>query len=341
MGQSPPWKRTRSARRDPSPKMRGRKRERGHRQESPWPAAGPQWSGQWTPGRQRVGRDAPARGIFLPHIAKEERTGKETAMPKRSEKRDAARAAYVEKKSRGGKVNLRELAEELGVSYQTVRNWKAADGWDQALPPKKRGGQPGNRNSAGHKNAAGSHKGAPAGNRNAEKDGAYSTVFFDMLTPEEREILHGAPVQGREALEHEMKILKFREHKILAKISEYERAPEDALYLNSVTDMREPAGRGKDRKDGAAQQMGMYNKDSAFARVLKLQEALYKVQGRIAKIADSLRAMEENKERLALERERLEIMRIRATGRVEIGEDELAPEGEADRPELEGGGDIQ
>ena len=93
-------------------------------------------------------------------------------MPKRSEKRDAARAAYVEKKSRGGKVNLRELAEELGVSYQTVRNWKAADGWDQALPPKKRGGQPGNRNSAGHKNAAGSHKGAPAGNRNAEKDGA-------------------------------------------------------------------------------------------------------------------------------------------------------------------------
>ena len=262
-------------------------------------------------------------------------------MPKRSEKRDAARAAYVEKKSRGGKVNLRELAEELGVSYQTVRNWKAADGWDQALPPKKRGGQPGNRNSAGHKNAAGSHKGAPAGNRNAEKDGAYSTVFFDMLTPEEREILHGAPVQGREALEHEMKILKFREHKILAKISEYERAPEDALYLNSVTDMREPAGRGKDRKDGAAQQMGMYNKDSAFARVLKLQEALYKVQGRIAKIADSLRAMEENKERLALERERLESMRIRATGRVEIGEDELAPEGEADMPELEGGGDIQ
>ena len=80
-------------------------------------------------------------------------------MPKRSEKRDAARAAYVEKKSRGGKVNLRELAEELGVGYQTIRNWKGADGWDRALPPKKRGGQPGNRNSAGHKNAAGSHKG--------------------------------------------------------------------------------------------------------------------------------------------------------------------------------------
>ena len=30
--------------------------------------------------------------------------------------------------------------------------------------------------------------------------------------------------RGGRALEHEMKILKFREHKILAKISEYERA---------------------------------------------------------------------------------------------------------------------
>lgn len=280
-------------------------------------------------------------GDTLPHIAKEERTGKEAAMPKRSEKRDAARAAYAEKKSRGGKVNLRELAEELGVGYQTIRNWKGADGWDRAMPPKKRGGQPGNRNSAGHKNAAGSHRGAPAGNRNAEKDGAYSTVFFDMLTPEERELVHSAPVQGREALEHEMQILKFREHRILTRIAEYEAAPEEALYLNSVTDMREPAGRGKDRKDGATQQMGMYQKDSAFARILKLQEALYKVQGRIAKIADSLRAMEENRERLDLERERLEIMRIRATGRVEIGDgDEGPPEDGEDGPDPGGDGDA-
>ena len=238
-------------------------------------------------------------------------------------------------------MNLRELAEELGVGYQTIRNWKAADSWDRALPPKKRGGQPGNRNRAGHKNAAGSHKGAPAGNRNAEKDGAYSTVFFDMLTPEERELVHSAPVQGQEALEHEMQILKFREHRILTKIAEYEKAPEEALYLNSVTDMREPAGRGKDRKDGAAQQMGMYQKDSAFARILKLQEALYKVQGRIAKIADSLRAMEENRERLALERERLEIMRIRATGRVEIGDgDEGPPEDGEDGLDPGGDGDA-
>ena len=114
-----------------------------------------------------------------------------------------------------------------------------------------------------------------------------------------------------------MKILKFREHKILALIAEYEKAPQDALYTSSVLDMRKPGGRGKDKRDGANQEMGMYSKDSAFARVLKLQEALYKVQGRIAKIADSLRALEEHAERMKLERERLAILRMRATGEVE------------------------
>lgn len=243
-------------------------------------------------------------------------------MPKRSEKRDTAKAEYIARKSRGEEVSLRELAQELGASYQTVRNWKAADQWDAALPKRKRGGQPGNRNSAGKRNAAGSHPGAPAGNKNAEKDGAYSAVFFDMLTEEERELVAKTPLGSREALEHEMQILKFREHRIMTKIAEYEDAPEDALYLTSLLDMRLPAGRGKDKQDGAVQNMGMYSKDSAFSRALKLQEALYKVQGRIAKIADSLRALEESQRRMELERERLELLRMRCTGAVDVPDPE-------------------
>lgn len=243
-------------------------------------------------------------------------------MPKRSEKRDTAKAEYIARKSRGEEVSLRELAQELGASYQTVRNWKTADRWDEAMPKRKRGGQPGNRNSAGKRNAAGSHPGAPAGNKNAEKDGAYSAVFFDMLTEEERELVANTPLGSREALEHEMKILKFREHRIMTKIAEYEEAPEDALYLTSLLDMRLPAGRGKDKQDGAVQNMGMYSKDSAFSRALKLQEALYKVQGRIAKIADSLRALEESQRRMELEREWLELLRMRCTGAVDVPDPE-------------------
>ena len=243
-------------------------------------------------------------------------------MPKRSEKRDTAKAAYIALKSQGEKVNLRELAEQQGVTYQLLRNWKAADRWDDALPKRKKGGQPGNRNSAGKQNAAGSHEGAPKGNKNAEKDGAYSAVFFNMLTPEEQELMQKTPLGGREALEHEMMILKIREHKIMSKIAEYEKQPEDALFINSLLDMRIPGGKGEKREDGAKQTMGMYSKDSAFARILKLQEALYKVQGRIATIAASLRALEESEKRMELERERLEIMRMRATGAVPFDDPE-------------------
>lgn len=255
-------------------------------------------------------------------------------MSRRSSERDTAKAEYIARRSRGEKVNLRELAEAVGVAYSSVRNWKREDKWDEALPKKKRGGQPGNKNSKGKRNAAGSHPGAPRNNKNAEKDGAYSAVFFDMLSDEEKELAEKAPLGSREALEHEMKILKFRENKILLKIREYEDQPEDSLYVSSVLDMREP----KDGQDGAKQTMGMYTKDSAFNRVLKLQEALYKIQGRIAKITDSLRMMEEFGKKIELERERLEILRVRATGMVDApdGEDGADDLGEIELEDVKG-----
>lgn len=246
-------------------------------------------------------------------------------MARRSAERDTARAEYIERRSRGEEVNLAELADRLGVKRQTLRNWKSADKWDDAVPPppkRKRGGQPGNKNSRGKKNAAGPHPGAPPGNKNAEKDGAYSAVFLDLLTDQERELVEKTPLEAREALEHEMKILKFREHKILAKIADYEAAPEGELYISGLLDMRGPQG----SKDGAKQNIGMYQKDSPYRRIMALQEALYKVQGRIAKVADSLRALEESDRRFELERERLEIMRMRATGTVEVESQEEEPE---------------
>lgn len=59
---------------------------------------------------------------------------------------------------------------------------------------------------------------------------------------------------------------------------------------------------------------------------MKLQEALYKIQGRIAKIADSLRMMEEFDIKIGLEKERLEILRMRATGIVETPDGEDGPD---------------
>ena len=229
-------------------------------------------------------------------------------MPKRSEKRDTAKAEYVERRNRGEKVNLREFADKLGVVYKTLRDWKRIDKWDEAVTPpkKKRGGQPGNTNSKGKKNAAGPHPGAPLRNKNAEKDGAYSTVFFDTLNDEEKALIEQMPLGSKAALEHEMKILKFRENKILSKIAEYEDAEEGAVYLSAMTEIR-----GKNNTT-------MRFSDSAFKRIQSLQEALYKVQGRIAKITDSLRALDESAARLELEQQRLEILRMRAANSADV-----------------------
>ena len=62
-------------------------------------------------------------------------------------------------------------------------------------PKKKRGGQPGNKNSKGKRNAAGSQKGAPTGNKNAEKDGAYSAVFLATLSQEEKMLVEATPLE--------------------------------------------------------------------------------------------------------------------------------------------------
>jgi len=228
------------------------------------------------------------------------------AVPKGGGKIDAARADYIERRAKGEKVNLRELAERVGLSYSYVRNRKREEKWDEAVPPRKRGGQKDNKNSKGKRNAAGSHKGAPPGNKNAEKDGAYSAVLLDMLTDEEKELVEQTPLEVREALEHEMKVLKFREHKILSKIAEYEAAKEGTVYLSAMTEIR-----GKNNTT-------MRFSDSAFKRVQSLQEALYKVQGRIVKITDSLRALNESKERLDLEKQRLEILRMRAADSADV-----------------------
>lgn len=223
-------------------------------------------------------------------------------------------AEYIERRKRGEKVVLKELAEQFGVSYGVLRGWKKRDRWDSTVPPPERkcGAPYGNQNHKGHRNAAGHHAGAPKGNRNAEKDGAYSTIRPESLSEDERALMDETPTDVRAALEQEMRILKVRECRILKKIAEYESADQQSTYLSTVTEI------------SGSNESVMRVSDSAFKRVQSLQEALYKVHGRIAKITDSLYAMDEADRRFGMEQQRLDIMRMRATGSVEVDDIEEA-----------------
>lgn len=240
-------------------------------------------------------------------------------MPKRNDKRDTAKAEYIKRRRSGEKVNLKDLAEKLGVTYGTVRNWKRIDQWDDAME-RKRGGQPGNKNSRGKRNAKGnSGGGAPNGNTNAEKDGAYSTVHLERLSQEERDWLDQMPTGANENNIYELKLLRIQQRHIMERIAEYESCDPEKLFTASITDMRKP-GKDKDGKqaDGAVQKMVMDNKDSAFVRVTQLREALNKVSGRIISLTTQIRQQEEFEKRYALELERLDIAKMRATGEVDV-----------------------
>lgn len=105
-------------------------------------------------------------------------------MPRaRSPKRDEAYRLWV---GSGKKKKLKDIASELGVAETQIRKWKNQDKWNgnvtnpksnvtipkSNVSKRKQGGQPGNKNAAGH--------GAPKGNKNAEKFG-----FFSKYLPEE------------------------------------------------------------------------------------------------------------------------------------------------------------
>ncbi|AOZ90606.1 hypothetical protein BK049_05120 [Bacillus xiamenensis] len=80
------------------------------------------------------------------------------------------------KESDGSRL-LKDIAEELGVTANTIRKWKANDKWDEEF----KGSAPIEKRSApirgapkGNKNAYGNSGGAPARNQNAKTHGFYS-----------------------------------------------------------------------------------------------------------------------------------------------------------------------
>lgn len=83
-------------------------------------------------------------------------------MPKaKNAKVDKARALY----EKGWK--LVDIAKKLDCPPGTVRRWKSTQHWDDEPKPRKKGGQPGNKNAVGNSGGPG----APPGNQRAVRWG--------------------------------------------------------------------------------------------------------------------------------------------------------------------------
>lgn len=70
--------------------------------------------------------------------------------------------------------------------------------------PRKRGGQPGN------KNAEGPWRHRTTGNKNAVKTGEFEALFFDSLDPEEKELIQAVQPNKEQLLLQEIQLLTVR-----------------------------------------------------------------------------------------------------------------------------------
>ena len=232
----------------------------------------------------------------------------------RNPARDNAKKEWLKS---GGKTTTKELAAAYGVSEVQIRKWKSADKWKDELERKKRGGQKGNKNAAGH--------GAPKGNTNAETHGAYSTVHLDSLPPEERAYIEAMNLDAQDNMLRELQLLFAKERDLMRRIKEYEQADPNALYVDRVVEVFTPKA-SKDKDEGSGntplrQSAKTVIKASPFERLMKLESEYNKIHGRIIKLIDSIRAYEMDNKRINLDERKHELSKQRLTGEYNVDPD--------------------
>ena len=245
----------------------------------------------------------------------------------KDENREKAKQLFLDSE---GLMSNPEIAEALGVDSAKVRKWKCIDKWKDALEnkPKKKGGQKGNQNAKGH--------GAPPRNKNAETHGAYSTVYFDELTEEEKTLIESITLDTADNMLRELQTLIAKENDLKKRINSLNNDDTGQLYTDKVVEMRTPkkadnedgdpyeeyaGGEGEGKKPALDVAMETTIKSSAFERAMKLEAELNKIHGRIIKLLDSIKSYELEQRRISLEEKRYALMKQKISGEYEVDPD--------------------
>lgn len=226
-------------------------------------------------------------------------------MPRaRSPNRDKAFQLWIESQ---GRKSLQDIAAELGVKPEQVRSWKHADQWDAqtkkvALPngkghvvKRKQGGQRGNRN------AVGNNGGAPVGNKNNFRHGAYEQVMAGLMETDEAEIFKdeetGLSIEAE--LRQTLAGLNAKEVRLMKHIAQVRKDMDPNAFLTSSSEEHRVGDEMSFDSDSVF-------KVSPFEALTKLEAELDKVQGRKIKVLAQLDAIQVSRERLNLEKKRLD-----------------------------------
>lgn len=212
-------------------------------------------------------------------------------------------------------MKLVDIAKKLDVPASTVRRWKSTQNWDGKIKGKKnersqkkktnarhKGGQPGNRNAVGN-------KGGPLkpGDKIAEKHGAYSSVYWDVLDESEKDMIEDIPMDEEMLLIEQIQLFAVRERRIMIAINKYRNMKgEVSLYGFNRSESKRTFKTEEDKQlyeeriekkisaeerlpgDMYNMQTTMENKDNMIAR---LEKELSTVQSKKTKAIGSKFAM--------------------------------------------------
>ena len=252
----------------------------------------------------------------------------------RNPKRDEAKKKYLDS---GGQISTKELAAAAGVPESRIRKWNSEGRWDEALKsiPKKRGGQPGNKNAAGKTPAKN-------GNKNAVTHGAFAQAGIEDI-PEDQAaaIMSMKPGETMLRMNEELQGLLVRKAYLTGLLSQYTDPEKQGEYYTdkivhmivpmTAEDKAQAEGMGLDMGQAADPEGGTESmktamktviKASPFDRAMKVEAELNKLNGRIIKLLDSMRAQEMETQRLELETLKYNLAKQKALGEFDIDPEE-------------------
>lgn len=215
----------------------------------------------------------------------------------------------------GGKIDLVEIASQLNISAGTVRGWKSKDRWEEQLngtlqtkvterSKRSKGGQPGNQNAKGSKGGSGA---APQRNKNAEKHGAYSKVYWDTLDEDELDLIGSMDSAEEQQLIMQLQMFSVRERRLMRSIKKYREleAENHGLAVKAVSKTKkvedltaldgESIGDGKYKK---VTETSVTGTEPVMNSIMTLEAELTKVQRAKTKAIEALAKLHLEKQKL-------------------------------------------
>ena len=200
-------------------------------------------------------------------------------------------------------TKLVEIASQLNLPEGTVRRWKSTHRWESERSDKKserskkrkRGAQPGNKNSSG----------GPPGNKKAVTTGEFETLLFDCLDLEEQRLVQAVPEDKQALLMQEIQLLTVRERRMLKRIELLRNAADEENEIvvgeTGMTAVGHKKGLEKDKETDLLEYRGK------LGQIQNIEDALTRVQARKQAAIDALHRYGVDDARLEIETKRLEM----------------------------------